>query len=46
MVKILIAFVLVAGGALYLLTRAGGDVAIAGEQHSIESHAPAASAQK
>lgn len=46
MVKILIAFVLVAGGALYLLTRSGGDIAIAGEQHSVESHAPATPAGK
>ncbi|WP_200868586.1 hypothetical protein [Cupriavidus metallidurans] len=43
MVKILIAFVVVAGGAcLYLLTKGGGEVSMAGESHSTESHAPAA----
>lgn len=42
MVKILIAFVVVAGAALYLLTKSGSDVSISGESHSVESHAPAA----
>ena len=41
MVKILIAFVVVAGAALYLLTKGGSDVSIAGEQHGAETHAPA-----
>ncbi|AEI77840.1 hypothetical protein D9M68_104820 [compost metagenome] len=42
MVKILIAFVVVAGAALYLLTKGGSDVSMSGESHSVESHAPAA----
>lgn len=42
MVKILIAFVVFAGAALYLLTKGGSDVSISGESHSVESHAPAA----
>ncbi|SDO65807.1 hypothetical protein SAMN04488595_101414 [Ralstonia sp. 25mfcol4.1] len=41
MVKILIAFVVIAGAALYLLTKGGGDVSMGGESHSTESHAPA-----
>ncbi|WP_354687872.1 hypothetical protein [Cupriavidus necator] len=44
MAKILIAFVVVAGAALYLLTKGGSDVSIAGESHSVESHTPAAPA--
>ncbi|SOY47791.1 conserved hypothetical protein; putative exported protein [Cupriavidus taiwanensis] len=44
MVKILIAFIVVAGAALYLLTKGGSDVSISGESHSVESHAPAAPA--
>ncbi|QQX83362.1 hypothetical protein JJQ59_13105 [Cupriavidus necator] len=44
MVKILIAFVVVAGAALYLLTKGGSDVSMSGESHSVESHAPAAPA--
>jgi hypothetical protein len=46
MVKIIIAFFVVAGAALYLLMDGGGDVSIAGEQHGVETHAPAAPAQK
>ncbi|WP_193752398.1 hypothetical protein [Cupriavidus sp. IDO] len=46
MAKIIIAFVVVAGAALYLLTKGGGEVSIAGEQHGIETHAPADPAQK
>ena len=42
MAKILIAFVVVAGAALYLLTKGGGDVSMGGESHTTtESHAPA-----
>lgn len=46
MAKIIIAFVVVAGAALYLLTKGGSDVSIAGEQHGVETHAPAEPAQK
>lgn len=42
MVKILIAFIVVAGACLYLLTKGGGEVSMAGESHTTESHAPAA----
>ncbi len=42
MVKILIAFIVVAGACLYLLTKGGGEVSMSGEQHGTESHAPAA----
>ncbi|MEN7526342.1 MULTISPECIES: hypothetical protein [unclassified Cupriavidus] len=44
MVKILIAFIVVAGACLYLLTKGGGEVSMAGESHTTESHAPAAPA--
>ncbi|MBF6992027.1 MULTISPECIES: hypothetical protein [unclassified Cupriavidus] len=44
MAKIIIAFVVVAGAALYLLTKGGSDVSISGEQHGVETHAPAAPA--
>ncbi|AQV95016.1 hypothetical protein BJN34_14135 [Cupriavidus necator] len=44
MAKILIAFIVIAGATLYLLTKGGGDVTISGESHSVESHAPAAPA--
>ncbi|MGO4333024.1 hypothetical protein AB4Z48_39765 [Cupriavidus sp. 2TAF22] len=40
MVKIFIAFIVIAGAALYLLTKGGGDISIGGEQHGVESHAP------
>ncbi|WP_420997050.1 hypothetical protein ACKI2N_013480 [Cupriavidus sp. 30B13] len=40
MAKIFIAFVVIAGAALYLLTKGGGDISIGGEQHGVESHAP------
>ena len=42
MAKILIAFVVVAGACLYLLTKGGGEVSMAGESHGTETHAPAA----
>ncbi len=42
MIKILLAFVVIAGACLYLLTKGGGDVSMSGESHSTESHAPAA----
>ncbi|BDB24945.1 hypothetical protein Tamer19_59530 [Cupriavidus sp. TA19] len=41
MAKIIIAFVVIAGAALYLLTKGGSDVSISGEQHGVETHAPA-----
>ncbi len=40
MAKIIIAFFVVAGAALYLLMDGGGGVSIQGESHGIESHAP------
>ena len=43
MAKILIAFLVIAGAALYLLMKGGGDVSMGGEQHGVETHAPAAS---
>uniref|UniRef100_Q46YT9 Uncharacterized protein n=2 Tax=Cupriavidus pinatubonensis TaxID=248026 RepID=Q46YT9_CUPPJ len=46
MVKIIIAFVVVAGAAFYLLSKGGGDVSMGGEQHGTETHAPAAPSQK
>jgi len=46
MAKIIIAFAVVAGAALYLLTQGGGEVSIAGEQHGAEVHTPADPAQK
>ena len=41
--KIIVAFVLFAALAMYMLSK-GGDVDISGEKHGIEDHAPAASA--
>ena len=46
MVKIIIAFVVIAGAAFYLLSKGGGDVSMGGEQHSTETHAPAPAEQK
>lgn len=43
MAKILIAFIVIAGAALFLLMKGGGDVSMGGEQHGVETHAPAAS---
>ncbi|MBY4896401.1 hypothetical protein [Cupriavidus sp. AU9028] len=43
MVKILIAFIVIAGAALFLLMKGGGEVSMTGEQHGMETHAPAAS---
>lgn len=43
MLKIFIAFVVIAGAALFLLMKGGGDVSMGGEQHGIDSHAPVAS---
>lgn len=43
MAKILIAFIVIAGAALFLLMKGGGEVSMGGEQHGVETHAPAAS---
>jgi len=40
--KIIVAFVLFAALALYMLSK-GGDVDISGEKHGIDAHPPAAS---
>jgi len=40
MIKILIAFIVFAAVAVYILTRSGGDIDLTGEKHSVE--APAA----
>lgn len=39
MAKILIAFIVIAGAALFLLMKGGGDVSVGGEQHGAEVHA-------
>ncbi|MGY8523959.1 hypothetical protein [Paracidovorax citrulli] len=45
MVKILIAFIVIAGAALFLLMKGGGEVSMTGEQHGVETHtAPASQA--
>jgi hypothetical protein len=41
--KIIVAFVLFAALAMYMLSQ-GGDIDMSGEKHGIEEHAPAASA--
>ncbi|GAB7543398.1 hypothetical protein [Cupriavidus sp. CuC1] len=41
MAKIFIAFVVIAGAALYMLSK-GGDISMGGEQHGVETHAPEA----
>lgn len=44
MIKIILGFIVIAGAAFYLLTKAGGDIDMGGEKHGIESHTPAAAA--
>lgn len=38
MVKIIIGFIVIAGAAFYLLSKAGGDIDMGGEKHGIETH--------
>lgn len=44
--KILVAFVVFAGAAMFVLTKSGGDIDMGGEKHGIETsdHAPDAAA--
>ncbi len=37
MVKIVIAFIVIAAAAFYLLSKGGGDVSMGGEQHGAEA---------
>lgn len=37
MVKIVIAFIVIAAAAFYLLSKSGGDVSMGGEQHGAEA---------
>ncbi len=42
--KLIVAFILFAAAALYMINKSGGDIDMSGEKHSIDTHAPAAEA--
>ena len=42
--KIILAFVAFVALALFVLMKGGGNIDMSGEKHSVETHAPAASA--
>ena len=42
--KLIVAFILFAAAALYLINKKGGDIDMSGEKHSVDVHAPAAEA--
>ena len=42
--KLILAFIIFAAAALYLINKKGGDIDMSGEKHSTETHAPAAEA--
>ncbi len=43
MIKLIIGFIVIAGAALYLMSK-GGDIDMGGEKHGIETHDPAPAA--
>lgn len=43
MIKLLLGFIVFAALAIWVLTKAGGNIDMGGEKHGVESHAPAAS---
>jgi len=42
--KLIVAFIIFAAVALYLIGSKGGDIDMSGEKHSVDTHAPAAEA--
>ena len=42
--KLILAFIIFAAAALYLINKSGGDIDMSGEKHSVDTHAPAAEA--
>jgi hypothetical protein len=42
--KLIVAFILFAAAALYLIGKKGGDIDMSGEKHGADTHAPAAEA--
>ena len=42
--KLIVAFIIFAAAALYLINKKGGDIDMGGEKHSVDTHAPAAEA--
>ena len=44
MLKLILAFIIFAAAALYLIGKKGGDIDMSGEKHGADTHAPAAEA--
>jgi hypothetical protein len=42
--KLILAFIIFAAAALYLINKKGGDIDMSGEKHSVATHEPAAEA--
>ena len=42
--KLIVAFIIFAAAALYLINKKGGDIDMSGEKHGADTHAPAAEA--
>ena len=42
--KLILAFIIFAAAALYLIGKKGGDIDMSGEKHGADTHAPAAEA--
>ena len=42
--KLIVAFILFAAAALYLINKKGGDIDMSGEKHGADTHAPAVEA--
>ena len=42
--KLIVAFIIFAAAALYLIGKKGGDIDMSGEKHGADTHAPAAEA--
>ena len=42
--KLIVAFIIFAAAALYLIGKKGGDIDMSGEKHGSDTHAPAAEA--
>ena len=40
--KLIVAFIIFAAAALYLIGKKGGDIDMSGEKHGADTHAPAA----
>ena len=42
--KLIVAFIIFAAAALYLINKKGGDIDMSGEKHSVDTHEPAVEA--